>query len=270
MKKQEQELQKVTDETNPAYLLKLAIENKAELPALEKLMDLQERFRKTEAEKQFNIAMTNFQRNCPVIQKKKVVMDKYEKVRYKFAPIDDIIRQVKPVLSKENLFYDFDTEDSDGFIKVTCTVTHEKGHFKKAEFKVPIGKEDYMTDVQKYGARMTFAKRYAFCNALGITTADEDNDSGNTEKQKDVKPEEQKEVVNPNAMTEEDKRQIGEELMLYETEREIRNWAWGWEKYIKNLIFKGMVQKRIEMLKPENRMTEEDLKNYKRPKISKK
>jgi hypothetical protein len=34
-----------------------------------------------------------------------------------------------------------------------------------------------MTDTQKYGARNTFAKRYAFMNALGILTGDEDTDA---------------------------------------------------------------------------------------------
>jgi hypothetical protein len=39
-----------------------------------------------------------------------------------------------------------------------------------------------MTDQQKHGARVTFAKRYAFCNALGILTGDEDLDGAGTDK----------------------------------------------------------------------------------------
>ena len=33
-----------------------------------------------------------------------------------------------------------------------------------------------MSDSQKYAGALTFAKRYAFCNAFGILTADEDID----------------------------------------------------------------------------------------------
>lgn len=35
---------------------------------------------------------------------------------------------------------------------------------------------------------MTFAKRYAFCNALGILTGDEDTDGNNTEAEPSVPP----------------------------------------------------------------------------------
>ena len=34
-----------------------------------------------------------------------------------------------------------------------------------------------MSAQQKVGAALTFAKRYAFCNAFGIMTGDEDNDA---------------------------------------------------------------------------------------------
>jgi hypothetical protein len=47
----------------------------------------------------------------------------------------------------------------------------------------------FATDVQKYGARVTFAKRYAFCNALGILTGDEDIDSKEDDKNEKI-PEE--------------------------------------------------------------------------------
>jgi len=171
----------------PDNLLALAIEKGAGLEQLEKLLELRDRYEKTEAEKAFNLAMSGFQEECPVIQKKKVVKDKYGKIRYSFAPIGDIVSQIKKPLSNNGLFYDFTTKDADGCLDVTCTVTHEKGHSKSTSFKVPIGDEQYMTDVQKHGARMTFAKRYALCNAFGISTADEDIDAEETPKKPEAK-----------------------------------------------------------------------------------
>ena len=164
-------------ENTPQQLLTLAINKGVDVAQLEKLMELQERWQKSEAEKQFNLAMAAFQKECPVIEKKSVVKDKGGKPRYKFAQISDIIEQTKDLISKNNLFYDFTTEDMNEFMRIICTVTHSSGHSKSTTFKIPIGKEDYMSDVQKYGARLTFGKRYAFCNAFGIITGDEDNDA---------------------------------------------------------------------------------------------
>lgn len=165
-----------TDNSIPANLIELALKQKAPVEQLEKLLAMQERFEKANAEKEFNLAMASFQKKCPVIVKRKIVKNKAGQERYRFAPIGDIIRQVKDLLAKHDLFYDFTKEDSEGFLTAICTVTHKNGHSKQSSFKVPIGKEDYMTDVQKYGARRTFANRYAFCDVLGITTADADID----------------------------------------------------------------------------------------------
>jgi hypothetical protein len=146
---------------------------------MEKLFALREKVKAEYAKEEFMSAMANFQRDCPVIEKTKKVFEKGSdtKVRYAYADLGGIVEQVKKPLAENKLSYDFITEEIQGTLKVTCTVTHALGHSKSSSFQVPIGAEAYMSDVQKYGARVTFAKRYAFCNALGILTADEDTDS---------------------------------------------------------------------------------------------
>ena len=42
---------------------------------------------------------------------------------------------------------------------------------------MPIDKDAFMNSQQQYGSASTFSKRYAFCNAFGILTGDEDNDT---------------------------------------------------------------------------------------------
>jgi ERF superfamily len=56
-------------------------------------------------------------------------------------------------------------------------VRHINGHSETARFEVPIDKEAYMNSQQQYGSASTFSKRYAFCNAFGILTGDEDTDA---------------------------------------------------------------------------------------------
>jgi hypothetical protein len=159
-----------------------AIEKGLPVETMEKLFALREKVKAEYAKEEFMRAMANFQKDCPIIEKKNAVKNKSGQVVYHFANLGDIVEQVKKPLGDNELSYDFVTEDLKDFLKVTCVVTHSLGHSKSSSFQIPIGTEAYMTDVQKYGARLTFAKRYAFCNALGILTNDEDIDAKENQK----------------------------------------------------------------------------------------
>lgn len=180
---------KQPEQGSPLTLISQAIENKVDVETMEKLMALQERWEKNQAQKAFNIAMAKFQMECPIIEKTKKVYEKGSKteVRYSYASLDSIIAQVKKPLGDNELSYSFDEEKDEKFTNIICIVTHILGHSQKTGFKIPIGTEAYMTDVQKYGARMTFGKRYAFCNALGILTGDEDTDANEASDEEKVK-----------------------------------------------------------------------------------
>jgi len=154
-----------------------AISKGLPVETMEKLFGLREKVKAEYAKEEFMKAMSKFQRECPVIEKTNPVKNKQGQIVYHFANLGDIVTQVKKPLGDNELSYDFITEDLKDFLKVTCVVTHALGHSKSSSFQIPIGTESFMTDVQKYGARVTFGKRYAFCNALGILTNDEDTDA---------------------------------------------------------------------------------------------
>jgi len=173
----------------PDQLIELAIQKGATIEMLERLLALRERIQKDEAEKAFLQAMSAFQAECPVITRKKKVLNKDGRtVRYCYAPLDDIFKQVQPIIGKHGLSYDVETRmiNTAEFkgIESIVTVFHVLGHSKKSAFSVPVDLESYMTDQQKWASAQTFAKRYAFCNAFGILTADEDNDGNSPEEEK--------------------------------------------------------------------------------------
>ncbi len=159
--------------------IKEAIKQKLPIETMKEFLAMRKEVREDQAREAFTQAMASFQAECPVIAKTKEVKNKSGVVTYRYAPLDSIILQVKDVLGKHHLAYDFSEErDKEaGTVTVTCTVTHSMGHTKSSSFTVEIGDEAYMTDTQKYGARNTFAKRYAFMNVFGIATGDEDTDS---------------------------------------------------------------------------------------------
>ena len=172
-------------------LIAQAVDKGAAVETMEKLMTLQELWEKNQAKKAFDEALSNLQKNLPVIQKTKKVLNKDGRtIRYQYAPIESIIEQIKELLANNNLSYKWEVENKEGFIKATSVITHIMGHSEASSFEVPIDKEGFMTAPQKYASALTFAKRYAFCNALGIATADEDtdaNDVGNENNVKSVK-----------------------------------------------------------------------------------
>lgn len=164
-------------ESSVETFISQAIKAGVPIETLERLLALRKEARAEQAHEAFTYAMAKFQAECPVIAKTKEVKNKDGKVTYRYAPLDTIILQTKGALGSNQLAYDFTEVRDEKTITVTCTITHSMGHTKSSAFTVDIGSESFMTDTQKYGARNTFAKRYAFMNVLGIATGDEDTDA---------------------------------------------------------------------------------------------
>ena len=144
----------------------------------ERVLVMHDKLKAAWAKEQFDKAMSKFQGECPVIEKTRKVYEKDGRtLRYKFAPLDSIVAQTKKPIAKNGLSYTIKTTNGDKSLTSTVRVTHIAGHSEENSFTVPIGEEQYMSQVQKYGARSTFAKRYAYCDAFGIMTGDEDNDA---------------------------------------------------------------------------------------------
>lgn len=172
---------KLPETINPQMLIMRAIENKVSIEILNGLFDLQKRVNAEKAARAFREAMSGFQAECPVIVKSAGVnflSKKGGRVKYQYAPLDVIISQVKEIFSKYGLSYDFTTPiQNKESITATCNAHHILGHTESSSFSVPIDLEASMNPMQQVASALTYAKRYAFCNAFGILTGDEDNDA---------------------------------------------------------------------------------------------
>jgi len=165
-----------------------AIQNNLPVESMEKFFTLYEKVDAKQAKEAYIEALASFQKKCPVIKREKKVFNKDGRtVRYQYAPLDSIIEQIKDILADNGLSYKWEVENKPDFIKATAIITHEKGHSEASSFEVPIDKEGFMTTPQKYASALTFAKRYTLCNALGISTGDEDTDATDVGKEPDVK-----------------------------------------------------------------------------------
>ncbi len=184
-KNKEKAVQLKEKPTSVESFISQAIAQNLPVETLERLFDLREKVLKEQAKAAFLEALSSFQKDCPVIKKTKKVMNKDGvSVRYQFAPLDSIVEQIKKPLAESNLSYRWETKQENGNVRAICIVTHVLGHSESSDFDVPVDTEGYMTQPQKFASALTFAKRYSLCNALGISTGDEDTDATDVGKEK--------------------------------------------------------------------------------------
>lgn len=164
-------------ELNPAVFMQQAIDKGLTPEVMEKFMNLYDRWESKKAKREFDLAMAAFQGECPVIVKEKGVKNKDGSARYKYAPLDQIVKQTGKIIAKHGLSYTINATVEGQTVKAEVVVTHEGGHSQPSSFMVPLDNDSFMNAAQRFGSALTYAKRYAFCNAFGILTQDVDKDA---------------------------------------------------------------------------------------------
>ncbi|MCW5318827.1 ERF family protein [Nostoc sp. KVJ3] len=89
----------------------------------------------------------------------------------KYATLDAVLDAVTPGLSKHGLVIIQTTEILEGKTVLRTHIFHESGENITSTYPLP-----EISDSQKFGAALTYARRYAVCAILSVT-ADEDNDA---------------------------------------------------------------------------------------------
>lgn len=161
---------------SPLALIDKAIEKGFDAAQLSHLMDLQERFEKNQAAKAFAEAMTRFQASCHNVLKRRTA-DAAGKFSYKYASFDDIMKEIGPHLAECGLAVTFQIAETQkpNILKITCHIRHGI-HVEATDSFVPIPAMT-VNDTQKFGAAVSYGKRYVLCAALNIVTTDVDDDA---------------------------------------------------------------------------------------------
>lgn len=167
-----QAIQQLDTSQQPQDLLALAVKQGASVDTLERLMVVRTQLKAEQAREAYFAALAAFQSECPIILRSKAGHEN----RYNYAPLERIVKEVTPFLTRHGFSHQEDGVVTDGWVEAVVTVTHRAGHKEEKRFKVPTESKAGMSPQQKYGAAMTYATRYAFCAAFGIRTADRDTD----------------------------------------------------------------------------------------------
>lgn len=169
----------VVSETNPSALLQLAVQQNLDIDKLEKLMQLQERWQAQQARKEFLSAISRFQAICPTLEKTKKVEFTNKagyKTKYNYASLGDIVESIKKPLSDNGLSFRWEIKEEENKLIVSCLISHLLGHSESTTMSAAKDDSGNKNEIQQRGSSITYLQRYTLIAALGISTADEDND----------------------------------------------------------------------------------------------
>lgn len=178
LKNVEQANQAVTPVT-PAQMLQIAVEQNADMEKLEKLMELQERWDANNAKKAYVAAMSKFRAECPSIAKTR------EGHNTKYAGLAETIDQIKGLLSECGLSHSWRTEQREGNVVVTCTLTHIDGHSESTSLAAGGDTTGSKNSIQAIGSTVSYLQRYTLFAILGLASQEMDTD-GDVETPQDV------------------------------------------------------------------------------------
>jgi hypothetical protein len=156
---------------------RLAANPSVDVAKLEKIIELQERILKHQAEEAFNVAFAEMQAVLPTIAER----GKTDKGTY--ARLEDIIEQVRPVLSQHGFSLSHRTEWPDKqTVKVVGILTHRAGHSRQSEFMASADQSGSKNAIQALGSSVAYGRRYTTKDLLNIATRDEDDDGASHRK----------------------------------------------------------------------------------------
>jgi hypothetical protein len=120
----------------------------------------------------------SFQNDVPEVIKSKtasVTTKSGARYKYQYAPLQDLISAVRPKLAEHGLSVTFETQVTKEHVLARCIVGHADGHVQTCEFVIPIDLESHMNPAQQVASACTYARRYAYMSALGLSPEDDDD-----------------------------------------------------------------------------------------------
>lgn len=125
--------------------------------------------KKSESIKEIAIALAKFNAKVQRIEKDST----NPHFKNKYASLDGIMDEVRPMLAEEGLSVLQMPSGLDGKLKLTTMLIHTSGEWIES---APIEMQPAKNDPQGIGSATTYARRYSLCAFLGLSTGDLDDD----------------------------------------------------------------------------------------------
>jgi hypothetical protein len=167
---------------------RVALDPRADVEKLERLMAMYKRLKAKEAELAYNAAKGRILKKLvgikivknrsalPEIDKGKPQKGGYE--AFKYAPLEEIDRHLRPLLAEENMDLSYSDESKGrGDILIRGRLKHlPGGHYEDSFMPAPPDTTGGKTNVQAVGSTNSFLRRYIACNIFNIVVVGDDDD----------------------------------------------------------------------------------------------
>ena len=169
-------MQQATEEGPVMALMQQAVEKGLSVESISALVDLQDRVMRRRAELEFSRAFAEFQVKCPSILRNKrasIATKSGGSYGFSYADFEQVVATVRPPLAEAGFSFTFDSESDGKSLKVTCHLRHTNGHSVASSFKLPTDNTSGMSEQQKVGSALSYAKRQALVAVLGAVLTDD-------------------------------------------------------------------------------------------------
>lgn len=162
----------VSRESHLALVIeRLAANPDVDVAKIEKIIELQERMMRLEAEAAFNVDFAAMQAKLPTVS------ERAHTDKTSYAPLEDIIEAVRPVLCEFGFSVSHRTEwPNEKTVKVVGILTHRAGHARQSEFLSAADQTGSKNAIQALGSSVQYGRRYTTKDLLNIVTRGEDDD----------------------------------------------------------------------------------------------
>ena len=164
--------------TSPAGLMMSLLSQGGNLDQFERMMELQERWERREAEKAFNDGMTAFRAlNITIPKRTQVDFEtRTGRTRYKHAELDDVTKLLGPALSAHGFSWSWKVGQEGGDVTVTCILRHRQGHAEAATLSSPPDASGGKNAIQAVISTTTYLQRHTLKAITGTAESGEDDD----------------------------------------------------------------------------------------------
>jgi hypothetical protein len=161
----------------PMQMLQIAVERGSDIAMLEKLMGLQERHEATEARKEFVSALNAFKADAPTVMKNKsAAFGGKGGTAYGYVTLDVLCDVIGRALSEHGLSHRWEVTQADNKIRVTCILTHVRGHSERIQLEAGADTSGSKNNIQAIGSTVTYLERYTLLAATGLAARNQDDD----------------------------------------------------------------------------------------------
>lgn len=163
----------------PGSLLRLAVEQGADVDKLERLMAMQERWDKQQAEKAYFAAMNKVQSEIrPIVKDRDNLQTKS-----RYATLEAVHRMLTPVYTTHGFAISFREvkSEKEGYIRVEADVMHCNGHSRQYAIELALDNKGMAgsvnkTEVHGKGSTISYGRRYLEMQIFNLTVTNEDTD----------------------------------------------------------------------------------------------